>query len=483
MHPRNALFLMAAPAVALFLHCGSKPKPQAESASNAPEASLDAGSDADVGAGGSGAEEAAEEPPRPDPVLVKKLVDRTGQSAPDEAQSLGLRFEVVEMGPETLWGIAVVNRGAEPVLVAFDPRLLVLEIEPPPNPEAKKWAPKPKTRVCRLPDDLRPSRVDRSFALRLEPGQGMVESFDPRLYCLPEKGVSPFVEGARVSSRFGWAPKTKSVWKKGKREDVVLPQTEPFVALVAPPEKREHRHDHEHGLDHERDHKHEHKHKHDHGARASNPSSGSRAATDARDAGAAVEMAEAGSAPDAPRAVKELRGTPFVLGSEYARRKPEEARSEPLALELKSGSDARDETLATITTTLHNRSNRARQVYFRREFLSFEVSGPDGVVICDPQPDTRAPDRQAFTLLNAGGSLTSTSRLVELCPDDTFARPGLYVVNAELVTFANGAEFGFDAFVGRLVAERSVVVRIRTGSLPFPGTRTLEPVTVGSPSP
>jgi hypothetical protein len=81
--------------------------------------------------------------------------------------------------------------------------------------------------------------------------------------------------------------------------------------------------------------------------------------------------------------------------------------------------------------------------------------------------------------LNPGGSLTITSRLVELCPDDTFARPGLYVVNAELDTFANGAEFGFDAFVGRLVSERSVVVRVRKGSLPFPGPRTLEEVKVG----
>jgi hypothetical protein len=115
--------------------------------------------------------------------------------------------------------------------------------------------------------------------------------------------------------------------------------------------------------------------------------------------------------------------------------------------------------------------------------VSFEVSGPDGSVICDPQPDGRAPDRQAFSFVAPGGSLTTTSRLIELCPDDTFARPGLYVVNAQLDTFADGAEFGFDAFVGRLVSERAVVIRIRKGVLPFPGTRTVEEVKVGATTP
>jgi hypothetical protein len=452
MHLRNALLWMAGPAIALFLHCAGQPKRTAETTPAASHEAAEAGVDAETGAGGAAAEPT---PPRPDPVLVKKLADRAAQSAPDEARALGLRFEVVEMGPDAAWGFAVVNRGTEPVEVAFDSRLLVLEVEPPPDPNAKKWAPKPKTRVCKLPDELRPARVDHDLVLRLEPGHGMVESFDPRLYCLPEKGVSPFVAGARVTARFGWAPKTKTVWKKGKREEVPLPETDPFVAELAPSE-----------------------HDQDGGAPKPSPQS---------DAGAAPVAAsdgeDAGTSSVDAVAVKELRGTPFELGSEYAAAKPEEATPEPLALVLKSGSDARDESQATVTLTLVNRSGRSRHVYVRREFVSFQVSGPDGVVTCDPQPDTRAPDRQAFSLLKAGGSLTLTSRLVELCPDDTFARPGLYVVNAQLDTFADGAEFGFDAYVGRLVAERSVVVRIRSGSLPFPGGRVRQELKVGSTTP
>jgi hypothetical protein len=346
--------------------------------------------------------------------------------------------------------MAVVNRGTEPVEVAFDPRLLVLEIEPPPDPKAKKWTPKPKLRICRLPDDLRPTRVDPKFVLRLEPGHGMVEAFDSRLYCLPDKGVSPLVAGAKVSARFGWAPKTKAVWRKGKREEELLPQTDPFVAHLAPPLEHEHDED---------------------------------AGSEATDAGEVAHAAgDAGADTDDQERVKELRGTPFELGGDYAPPKPE-TEPEDLVLTLQRGSDALDETYATITLALSNRSKRARHVYFRREFVSFEVSGADGSVICDPQPDGRAPDRQAFSLIAPGGSLTTTSRLVELCPDDTFARPGLYVVNAQVDTFADGAEFGFDAYVGRLVSEHGVVIRIRRGVLPFPGTRTLEEVKVGATTP
>jgi hypothetical protein len=464
MGAKQALFLLSVPAVALVVHCSSKPKQTATSVPpEATPAPREAGSDAETGAGG--AAPAEEAPPRPDPVIVKKVLDRTGESAPDEAETLGVRFEVAETGPRAQWAMAVVNRGTEPVRVVFDPRLLVLEVEPPPPPpdaKPKKWAPKPKTRICKLPDSLRPARADARFFVRLEPGQGMVEAFDPRLYCLPEKGVSAFVQGAKVTARFGWAPKTKVAWKRGKREEEVLPQqNEPFVVQIAPPLPPD---------------------KTDGGIAADEQ-------TDAGDAGHEPEAAsvDAGSGrgvdDDADHSVKELRGTRFELGSDYAPPKPDSAPPDPFVLEIQRGSDALDETQATVTISLKNRQKKSQHVYFRREFVSFEVSGPDGVTTCDPQPDGRTPDRQAFSLLAAGGSLTTTSRLIELCPDDTFARPGLYVINAALDTFAKGEGFGFDAFVGHLVTEQPAVIRIRTGSLPFPGTRTLEEVKVGTTTP
>ncbi len=463
MRANKALFLLAVPVAALIAHCSSKPKQTAESAPPAAaDAPREAGSDAETGAGGAGPTE--EPPPRPDPLIVKKVIDRTGETAPDETKTLGVRFEVAEMGPKHPWGMAVINRGTEPVRVVFDPRLLVLEIEPPPDPNAKKWTPKPKKRICQMPNELRPARADAHFFVRLEPGHGMVESFDPRLYCLPDKGVSPLVAGAKVTARFGWAPKTKVVWKKGKREEEVLPQqNEPFVVEVAPPLPPEHA---DAGVEH------------DEHADAGDDQHELHAADAAPDAGSSAERAD-----DPSAKVKELRGTTFELGSEYAPPPKTDAPPDPLVIEIQRGSDAHDETQATVTIAIKNRSKTSRYVYFRREFVSFEVSGPDGVMTCDPQPDGRAPDRQAFSLLAAGGSLTTTSRLIELCPDDTFARPGLYVVNAVLDTFAKGEEFGFDAFVGHLATEEPAVIRIRTGSLPFPGGRTLEEVKVGSPTP
>ena len=131
-----------------------------------------------------------------------------------------------------------------------------------------------------------------------------------------------------------------------------------------------------------------------------------------------IQATDGGASPEPTNASRSSAERLSSSGRDYTPPKPEAKSPEPFALELRNGSDARDETKATVALALANRSNRARHIYFRREFVSFEVSGPDGVTICDPEPDGRAPNRQAFPLLNPGGSLTTTSRLVELCPDE-----------------------------------------------------------------
>ncbi|HEV8246380.1 MAG TPA: hypothetical protein VGP93_11455, partial [Polyangiaceae bacterium] len=132
-----------------------------------------------------------------------------------------------------------------------------------------------------------------------------------------------------------------------------------------------------------------------------------------------------------------------------------------------------------VTVQVRNRSKDKLSVFFRRELLSFEVSGPDGRVSCDPQPDSRAPDRQAFRALTPGASITSTSRLIELCPDDAFARPGLYLAYARFDANSSGENLGLDAITGKFVSEKPAVIRIRTGELPFLGRRVMERVKVG----
>src|SRR5260221_329318 len=78
------------------------------------------------------------------------------------------------------------------------------------------------------PGAVVPSSVDPALAIKLDPGDGLVQNFDPRLYCLGKTPV-PLVEGAQVSPRFGWPPKMKVSWRGGKREETPAVQNEPFV--------------------------------------------------------------------------------------------------------------------------------------------------------------------------------------------------------------------------------------------------------------
>jgi len=376
----------------------------------------------------SGAQAEESVAPVVDPAVAHALVAKSGEGV--GAAPLGLRFEIMELGSELPWAFAVVNRGTEAALIDFDARLLSLEILPPvpeleaPSGKGKGLKPAkakkpPKPLMCRLPADVVPSSVDPALSIKLEPGEGLVQNFDPRLYCLG-KTPSPLVEGAQVSARFGWPVKMKVTWKAGKREERPGVQREPFVA--EPSE-----------------------------AQGSLPGS------------EASEPSE--------RRIKELSGTPFTLGSNFASgaKPPVGVAAPPPGLELSiSGSDAADEGVVTATTTFTNRGRRKQDVYFRREMITYEVSGPDGVFQCDPQPDRRSPaDRSAVQTLRPGGKFSAVSRLIEMCPAHSFARPGLYLVHARFDAVDPATELGFNAFMGRLVSAKPALVRVRRGELPF----------------
>jgi len=389
---------------------------------------------------------AADVPPPPahDPTLVRAAVDATA-SAPDERTRLGLRLAIVDQGPDTPWLIALVNRGTDTLRVVPDLRTLSLEVTAPlPEPDPKKKgrpprAPKPVT--CALPRGLVPSEEDAALETQLEPGEGVVDSFDPRLYCVQGAGKSPLVPGATVVARLGWAEKTKTVWQKGKKATRVVEQVAPFVArkvVVA----------------------------------GSLP--------DANEPKSAVEAAEASSEPASDsRAIKQTVAAPLTLGSAYERLKP--APVEGLDLLLTRGSDASTERDATIAVALVNRGKKPVRVYFRREAVTFEVSGPDGLVACDPGPDNRAPDRSGFSLLRPAGRLSATSRLIELCPQGAMRRPGLYLVHARYDGLSNPDPQGPVAFSGRVVSRDPVTIRVRRGWGDLPAQRAPERVRVGTP--
>jgi hypothetical protein len=341
MHARFALLAGSALALVFAMHCAKSTKP-AEVAPVSPP--FDAGTDAGEGGAG-GAADATPERPRPDPALVQKALDRTGTPTANDESAHGLRFEVVEVGPEKTWALAVVNRGSEPMTVAFDPRLLTLEVAPPPDPKAKKPV---KPRVCRLPDELRPTRADAAYTVSLAPGHGLVEAFDPRLYCMPQGGVSPFVAGAEISAELGWPVKTKTVWQRGKRVEEVLPQTPPFVARVEPPAEAS-----------------------DAGADSGGADAPATAGADAGGEIVMTDTTDAGASRPHDEGVKELHSTPFALGNDYAPPPPPPAAG--LAFEVTQGSDAQREATATVTVKLSNNGSTAAEVYFRRELVTLDL--------------------------------------------------------------------------------------------------------------
>ena len=59
------------------------------------------------------------------------------------------------------------------------------------------------------------------------------------------------------------------------------------------------------------------------------------------------------------------------------------------------------------------------------------------------------------------------SRVVELCPRGTFARPGFYLLNATFESQIDGGDRGLAAWTGAVRAKRPVAVRVQTGSETF----------------
>jgi hypothetical protein len=187
---------------------------------------------------------------------------------------------------------------------------------------------------------------------------------------------------------------------------------------------------------------------------------------------------------------KQLAGPELTLQSSYAEwsRRPAATRApsddNPLEINLVQGSDARTEHTATVQLTLHNRSKRKVLLYFRREFVTFEVVGPNGITVCNPTPDRRSPDRSAFVSLTPGSKKAYSSRLAELCPRDTFDMPGLYLVNARYDATASGSDLNLAAYTGSVETERPANVRIRVGELSILQKVALSrPIDAVAPSP
>lgn len=324
---------------------------------------------------------------------------------------LGVALVVGQRGSDLPWTLIVANRGAVNVTLAGDVRLLELEVQKPApaEPEASESKkPKPtkieKPALCRFSAGERPQKVDATLSVTLPPDSMALYRFDPRLICDEEI----LVPGATVTPRFGWEPKTKTVWKAGKKEEVLLPQEAPFVAV--------------------------------------------------------------GAGEGGPEPLKQLVGEPFTLDSSYAPpEEPEKIDSKeppPLALSVRPLGSASDARTETVTVEIKNPASVGRYLFLRRELITYEVVGPAGNTSCSSYPDQRAPSRQGFEFLSPGRTLSLTSRLPEMCPPGTFDTSGLYRVHARLDAVERGDDYKLDAFVGSVTSKRPGILRMRGGSPP-----------------
>lgn len=375
------------------------------------------------------------------PLHVLDDAERAQVLAPYSAGSpgaSGLVLHVAERGPGEPWAIAVRNEGTEKAHFVADTRLIWLEVT---QPNSKKAA------RCRLPDDLQPKAAEPRLDVELEPGEYVAQLIDPRLYCFASGAQKELIPGAQVVPHMGWPNVAdKSEWEHGKKVKKRVPQPPPFVAYKATIDVDEVM------------------------QARSNALKVAKAARNKRGKRVESPTDESLGVPLPPGIDKHLAGPELKLQSAYSEwsslhPKASDTDDGPLELTVVQGSDAHTEHDATVEIALHNRSKKRLQLYFRREFVTFEVVGPNGVVTCAPSPDERVPDRSAFMTLPAGAKRTYKSRLVELCPMNSFEMPGLYLVNARYDATHSGSDWNIDAYTGAIASSRPGNIRIRTGEL------------------
>jgi hypothetical protein len=382
--------------------------------------------------------------PDPSRLLEDDIADE-GEAATTTRGNSGLALRVRESGPTLPWLLRIVNEGDTPVDLIADTRLLWFEVKLPGQKKAT---------TCKLPDALGPGAAEKRLKVTLEPGEGVQDLFDPRLYCFASGDQKLLVPDAQITPHFGWpALPPKKVWKGGKRVEEPAQQQPPFVAegrveaSPAAPEATE-----------------------DAPAKPAKKLGARNAQLEKKKAELAKKKAELEAR--AKVSDKELVAATFELRSEYAAwsRRTDKNQNEdpsapkpPLALSLVQGSDVRAEHNATVQLTLLNQSPDPAHVYFRRELVTFEVTGPKGVTLCNATPDARVPSREAFVKLTSGAKRTYVSRLAELCPRGTFGTPGLYLVYARFDATESGSDVGLSAFTGPVVSEIPAAVRIRVG--------------------
>ncbi|WP_437816945.1 hypothetical protein [Sorangium sp. So ce1078] len=388
------------------------------------------------------------------------------------------RVWLIAPSPRGPWTLRIDNEGERPMRIPADVRLLRFEIDTP----SKRTK---KTVRCAAPAGFKPSGFPERRALLLAPGQSYMEHFDPRLLCFG-KDEAALAGGSAVRAWYGWGPPPK--WsRKAPSPPFAAESTDdppafaPAPGLAAPTVVLSY------GLPPKED------DASDAGA-AEPPSPGDKQAqppadTAAQAPGDKAAQPPAGTAAQPPgdKAAQAPGDKAAQASADRPAGGPAEQRApshgghgagsagEPIVdanaprLELRSDptSDAASPRSIVVRVSAKNAGKRPMTVAIRPRMFEFYVAGPNGTVVCEASPPTGAIPRDMYRTLKPGASVDVSLLLREVCPDNTFAREGLYQVTARLHANEPGTDLGVDAYTAVVPATNSTLLRVKSAPEPF----------------
>lgn len=411
--------------------------------------------------------------PSEGPVPAKAAQPKPSAKKAPAKPPVSVEMTIVAASPDPPWTLRIVNAGDHAVRIAADTRLLTFELD-----TGDKHGAKVK---CAAPTSLRPRAFPATRELYLDPGESFVETFDPRLFCFGSK-IDLLHGGTTVRARLGWS---KSSASKGPFAAQGTDRPEAFAPvgeLSAPPILLSYAAFAPMAL----------------GVGQAVP--GEKPVTD----GDAVRDDDRDD-DDSPG---DRNGKPSW--TERKERREARAESKPGDYEAKKGfgyqgdkqpakdakadkadddaddrnagrmdvyidryADAEAPRDAVVNIRAVNEGRRDLAAALRGRMLSFTVEqlGPDNKA--RRSFDCRGADRphampiETIRDVDAGQTVAIPIVLAEICPRETFERPGLYRVRPRLDTTVEGEVLERHPYVGRALARQSALVRIASSRKPF----------------
>jgi hypothetical protein len=284
-----------------------------------------------------------------------------------------------------------------------------------------------------------PTEFDDGRELVLEAHESLTVAIDPRLYCFGSS-VDKLIPGATLTPRFGFPRFAQS-----KDAFVAAPldvpsefaplrfiEGAPFVLPAVP-------------------------------VAPAAPSPGAKQpATPAAD----PSLAEAPTPTDAAPSL-ETRDQRAPQLDVYLEQRVDAHAGRDVVLTLR----AVNEGERKLTTVLRTRMLRVRVEELRADNKAAHET------LCTGQHAAHGVASEHVTTLGTGGRSTLSLLVAELCPKDTFSKPGLYRLRAELDTSVEGESLKADPWLRGALARQSALARVATGRTLFhPGRPSAGPV-------